>query len=535
VLSTPFLDITDRVRSVRSEQGLLGLVFHPNYATNGYFYVNYTDTSSNTHISRFQVFSETPNLADPDSEVILLTIEQDFANHNGGDLNFGPDGYLYIGMGDGGSGGDPNNHAQTPTSLLGKMLRIDVDGATPYAIPPDNPFVDDPDTRDEIWAIGLRNPWRFSFDRLTDDLYIADVGQGTWEEIDLQPASSPGGENYGWSCYEGNNILKPSRCNTAITYTFPIHVYGHTQGNCSVTGGYVYRGSQYPALWGHYLFADYCSGRLWSLTPDGQGGWQVTFLNDIPGNPSTFGENLAGELFVAGHANGIIYRVVETDTPITGLTATNNSPVQLGKSVTLTATVETGDNIIYSWAFGDGTTGSDQIVTHTYATTGTFTAIVTASNTINLLTATTVVTILTPTLPEPPDPAIDLLKTVSAVSGCETGTSNLVVTSTQVLSPIEVTYCYVVQNSGNITFTTHTLHDDQLGSLLNNSLHVLRPGDVLTYTQPATVTQSITNVATWRAAADSFTATASAMASVTYIISEEDMVKIFLPVIFKGR
>ncbi len=448
VLSTPFLDIIEQVRSIGNEQGLLGLAFHPDYATNGYFYVNYTNTSSNTHISRFQVFSDTPNLADPDSEVILLTIEQDFANHNGGDLNFGPDGYLYIGMGDGGRGGDPNNRAQTPTSLLGKMLRIDVDGATLYAIPPDNPFVDDPETRGEIWAFGLRNPWRFSFDRLTDDLYIADVGQGTWEEIDLQPASSPGGENYGWSCYEGDNILKPDRCDSAITYTFPIHVYEHTQGNCSVTGGYVYRGNQYPVLWGHYLFADYCSGRLWSLTPSGQGGWQITFLNDIPGNPSTFGENIAGELFVAGHSNGIIYRLVE-NTPFT--------------------------------------------------------------------------------------PAITLQKTVSTTSACAIpGTSHLVVTSTQALSPTVVTYCYGVQNSGNITFTTHTLNDDQLGSLLNDSLYVLKPGDILTYTQSATVTQSLTNVATWQATADSFTAIATATARVTYIVSEEDMVKFFLPIIFKG-
>jgi len=220
VSPAPFLDINTLVRSSGNEQGLLGLVFHPNYATNGFFYVNYTRNDGDTRISRFNVSRTDPNNAVPTSEMVLLTISQLFGNHNGGDLNFGPDGYLYIGLGDGGSGGDPQNNAQDSSTYLGKMLRIDVDGGSPYAIPSGNPFVSYSSTLDEIWAFGLRNPWRFSFDRLTGDLWIADVGQNVLEEINFQPANSGGGENYGWRCYEGNSLFNGSDCEPMADYDF---------------------------------------------------------------------------------------------------------------------------------------------------------------------------------------------------------------------------------------------------------------------------------------------------------------------------
>ena len=214
---TNFLDIGSRVGSTANEQGLLGLAFHPNYASNGYFYVNYTATNGNTNISRFTV-SANPDVANANSEVILLTVSQPYNNHNGGGIKFGPDGYLYIGMGDGGSGGDPGNRAQNTTNLLGKMLRIDVDGGSPYSIPVDNPFVNNGSVSNEIWAIGVRNPWRFSFDRQTGDLWIADVGQGDWEEINMQPAASNGGENYGWRCYEGNIAFETAGCSSVSSF-----------------------------------------------------------------------------------------------------------------------------------------------------------------------------------------------------------------------------------------------------------------------------------------------------------------------------
>lgn len=310
-LAQPFLNITSRVNSGASERGLLGLAFHPRYAENGYFFVNYTNTAGHSRISRFSVRPDNPDQADPDSELVLLEVSQPFSNHNGGCVLFGPDGYLYTSMGDGGSGGDPQNHGQTRMSLLGKMLRIDVDGGTPYTIPPDNPFADDDFTRDEIWALGLRNPWRFSFDRLTGDLWIADVGQNAWEEINFQPADSPGGENYGWRCYEGFAPYNTNNCAGPAAYTQPIHVYANTSSiGCSVTGGYVYRGSDFSFLYGKYIYADFCSGRFWSLEPDGQGGWTNTELLDGLNNQFVaFGEDVKGELFVAAISQGTIYRV----------------------------------------------------------------------------------------------------------------------------------------------------------------------------------------------------------------------------------
>lgn len=319
LLPTPFLDIDSKVSPSSGERGLLGLTFHPNYAQNGYFYVNYTNNQGNTIVSRFSV-SNNPNAADPNSELPLLTIQQPYSNHNGGDLAFGPDGFLYIPTGDGGSGGDPQNRAQNRKSLLGKMLRIDVNSGNPYAIPNSNPFVNDTTTLPEIWALGLRNPWRFSFDRRTGDLWIADVGQGNWEEINRTPANSGGGHNYGWRCYEGDANFNTNGCNNRNNYVFPIYDYpndGTTTG-CSVMGGYVYRGMRYPNLQGRYIYADYCSGRFWALTPNEQSGWTNTnLLNTSDFNIVSFGEDQSGELYVAGLTSGIIYRVVGDTTTST--------------------------------------------------------------------------------------------------------------------------------------------------------------------------------------------------------------------------
>jgi glucose/arabinose dehydrogenase len=318
VLTTPFLDIAGRVLS-GGERGLLGLAFHPDYDSNGYFYVNYTNLSGNTVVSRFEVSAD-PDLADSSGEYILLTITQPFSNHNGGMIAFGPnDGYLYIGMGDGGSGGDPQNLAQSDSVMLGKMLRIDVDGGSPYAIPLDNPFAGPGDPLDEIWAKGLRNPWRFSFDRQTGDIYIADVGQSQWEEIDYQPASSVGGENYGWRLMEGNHCYNPPIDCDSGGLTYPIYEYSHggSPFRCSITGGYVYRGNAIPQLPGTYFFADYCSDQIWSFRYDGSNIIEFTdrtlelepdsgrVINDI----SSFGEDGSGELYIVD-LGGEIFKII---------------------------------------------------------------------------------------------------------------------------------------------------------------------------------------------------------------------------------
>lgn len=340
-LDEPFLDINDIVDSeTHGERGLLGLAFHPDYPNTPYFYVNYTAVSGSgdTIIARYTVSSD-PNIADENSAVEILRIDQPQGNHNAGDLNFGPqDGYLYIAMGDGGGGGDDDDdhtpgfgNAQDMTKLLGKVLRINVDGdgglapdcgtvdggAAPYTIPNDNPFTASGDNIcDEIWASGLRNPWRVSFDRETFDYYIADVGQNLWEEVNFQPASSTGGENYGWRCYEGDlftNIDSMAECDGP--YVFPFAVYPHgsgTDAGNSITGGYVYRGNDFPALSGIYIYADYISSNFWLAQNDG--GWNITPLGGIGvNNPSTFGEGCDGELYVASYS-GTIYQV---QTPIT--------------------------------------------------------------------------------------------------------------------------------------------------------------------------------------------------------------------------
>ncbi len=339
LLPTAFLNISSRVTAGggNAETGLLGLTFHPDYATNGYFYVNYTTGSSTTadplrtRVSRFSRSSANPNAADPNSELILLEFNQPFTNHNGGQLHFGPDGYLYIATGDGGSGGDPQANAQNNSVLLGKLLRIDVDGTTGagpdcgassgnnYRIPADNPLADGSGgSCDEIWATGLRNPWRFSFDRLTDDLWIADVGQNRFEEIDFARADSNGGENYGWRCYEGTTAYNSSNCQAASSYVAPIHTYNRNAGDCSITGGYVYRGNSYPNLNGHYFFSDFCNKSIRSIS----GAPESTTIHNwsAPGggsNPITFGEDVNGELYIS-YNTGEIYR-------ITGVTVGNTA------------------------------------------------------------------------------------------------------------------------------------------------------------------------------------------------------------------
>jgi glucose/arabinose dehydrogenase len=322
ILSPPFLDITSLVSS-GGERGLLGAAFHPNYVGNGFFYVSYTNTAGASVIARYSV-SLDPNRADPTSGVIILTIPQPFSNHNGGQLHFGPDGYLYIGVGDGGSGGDPQNNGQDLGTLLGKILRIDVDSGLPFTVPPDNPFVGIVGARDEIWSFGLRNPWRFSFDRLTGDMFIGDVGQNSWEEVNFQPSTSTGGENYGWRLMEGNSCFNPAtNCNNG-TLTLPILVYDHGVG-CSVTGGYRYRGSKNPNLNGLYLYGDFCTGLIWGAQEDGLGGWNTTVLLDTNFSISTFGEDESGEIYFAhlSATNGAIYQVVQSTTSANSASASS--------------------------------------------------------------------------------------------------------------------------------------------------------------------------------------------------------------------
>jgi len=308
LLPDPFLDLRSLVTS-DGERGLLSIAFHPDYARNGFFYVNYTDLSGDTVVARYSVSATNPNRADPASAKRLLFVDQPYPNHNGGQLQFGPDGYLYIGMGDGGSAGDPENRAQNRAVLLGKMLRIDVNAGDPYAIPPSNPYASNGAGRGEIWAYGLRNPWRFSFDRASGDLWIADVGQGSWEEIDRQPATSIGGENYGWDVLEGTHCFGATSCTRTGTVD-PIVEYNHTGGACSVTGGYVYRGTRSPRLEGMYLYGDYCNGKIWGARNTGA-GWSPVQLADTTYLISTFGEDVNGEIYVADHT-GAVYHIVDS-------------------------------------------------------------------------------------------------------------------------------------------------------------------------------------------------------------------------------
>ncbi|MBC3848049.1 PQQ-dependent sugar dehydrogenase [Winogradskyella echinorum] len=308
--STPFLDITNLVYDTGSEQGLLGLAFHPDYATNGYFFVNYINNLEDTVISRFTRNESNPSIADPSSELEILTFAQPYVNHNGGELQFGSDGFLYISSGDGGDGGDPQNNSQNLTNLLGTILRIDVNNSTianPYDIPTDNPFVSNSVARDEIWAYGLRNPWKFSFDSSNNDMWIADVGQSAKEEIN-QATSSASGLNYGWRCYEGNNAFNTIGCPNSSTLTFPVSEYAHVGGRCSITGGYVYRGSMYPNFDGLYFFADVCTQEIGYLKFENE-NWNSTF-ESFSGSFVAFGEDINGELYVST-LSGNIFKLVD--------------------------------------------------------------------------------------------------------------------------------------------------------------------------------------------------------------------------------
>ncbi|MFN0173523.1 MAG: PQQ-dependent sugar dehydrogenase [Saprospiraceae bacterium] len=353
-----FLNIDPRVNSTQSEQGLLGLAFDPNYAQNGYFYVNYTKNGvGDTRVARFSVKPNNPNEANPNSELTIIEQSQPYWNHNGGCVKFGPDGYLYIALGDGGSGGDPQNYGQNKLTFLGKMLRIDVknsNASQPYVLPPNNPFVGNAQYKPEIWSLGWRNPWRFSFDRLTGDKWIGDVGQNLWEEVDFEPANTPG-LNYGWRCYEGLHPYNTTGCQPASAYVSPFFEYSHSGGNgCSVTGGFVYRGSQYPDLYGYYLFADYCSGRWWYTKRNTDGTFSTAILATLAGYEySSFGENKDGELFVTLLSSGRVQRVKELCSPfqVSGMASPRICPGSMTGEINLSATGATG-TVSYTWSNG---------------------------------------------------------------------------------------------------------------------------------------------------------------------------------------
>jgi len=349
--ATTFLNIQNKLSSTFGEEGLLGLAFHPDYESNGYFYVNYTAPSPlRTVIARYSVMPGNPDRADSLSEFVILTINQPYANHNGGMVLFGMDGYLYIGMGDGGSGGDPQDNGQNLQSLLGKMLRIDVDttvGVQNYGIPEDNPFHGNPTAgQEELYAWGFRNPWRFSEDATSGLIMVADVGQNEWEEIDVLE----NGSNYGWRCYEGNVPYNTSGCGPMSDYTFPIKVYAHSSGNCSVTGGYIYRGYRRPELTGAYIYSDYCTGRTWLLRYENGQVLADSLLVDATFPVSSFGVDQDGELYICNY-NGNIQRFVGSplsDIPCSDISqfVTRCRPGGLIQArVTLTNTTHNGDDL----------------------------------------------------------------------------------------------------------------------------------------------------------------------------------------------
>lgn len=322
----PFLDITKKVFTVfpggYDERGLLGLAFHPNYPDSPYLYVNYTGLDSNSHISRFTVDPNNANRALKNSELEMLIVNQpkgpNFVNHKAGCLKFGPDGYLYGTLGDGGFAGDPKNNAQDLSKLLGKMFRIDVNmpdntKKKNYSVPWNNPYKGKSNISDEIWASGLRNPFRFSFDKLTGDLWLPDVGQDKWEEINMERKGSKGGRNYGWSCYEGSNNFKFNGCAyNGEPYTFPIVQYKHSSNNCAaITGGFVYRGNKYPNMYGKYIYNDYCTGKYSVVFKENQAWQNIFVLDEEDGEYVSFGEDSYGELYAIDEVTGEIERVID--------------------------------------------------------------------------------------------------------------------------------------------------------------------------------------------------------------------------------
>ncbi len=350
LLLNPFMDINPQVLSTGNEQGLLGLAFHPDFKTNGYFYVNYINNNGNTNISRFSVDPLDSNHALSGSELILMTIPQPYSNHNGGDLRFGPDGYLYIPLGDGGSANDPQNRAQNPLERLGKSLRIEINHGNLYAIPPDNAYVNNANYLPEIWATGLRNPWKTCFDQFNGDFWIGDVGQNLWEEINHQSALSAGAENYGWRCYEASVPFNTTGCQPLNAFTLPVYEYSHTGGNCSVTGGEVYRGGKYTNLFGSYIFTDFCvpSFRLLKKT-----GTQYSYstANSWPNaGISCFGQDWKGELYVANLYNGEVRKLIDTSgcVPVAWL-ADQDSVSICGTNGILRTPF--ADNLSYTWYY----------------------------------------------------------------------------------------------------------------------------------------------------------------------------------------
>jgi uncharacterized repeat protein (TIGR01451 family) len=335
---TEFMDIQNIVE-FGGEEGLLSTAFHPDYANNGYFYVYFTNNNGDNEVDRFSVMANDPNKGNPNSRVVILPIAHPVnSNHNGGQIQFGPDGYLYIGTGDGGGGGDPDENGQDINALLGKILRIDVgDGTPPYSIPPDNPYAGSTPGLDEIWAIGVRNPWRYGFDRVTGDQIIADVGQNMWEEVDFQAAGTPGGVNWGWNDREGKHCFDPpTGCQTAGR-TDPIMEYSHSFG-CSISGGYRYRGTGIPQIYGKYFFGDYCQGSVWQATQDGNGNWNIGSSLSTSFNISGFGEDANGEMYII-NLNGAVYKFTGTNSNL-ALTVTDNpDPVFQNTTLTYTLTV----------------------------------------------------------------------------------------------------------------------------------------------------------------------------------------------------
>lgn len=377
VNSTAFLDITSRVQSSGNEQGLLGLAFEPNYETTGYFYVYYINGSGSgsTRVSRFRVSSTDPDIADATSEQIIFTVAQPYTNHNGGCILFGPDGYLYVALGDGGSAGDPLANGQNKNTFLAKILRLNVVGQTTYTVPATNPFVGQTNVKTEIWNYGVRNPWKYSFDKLTGDMWIADVGQDAWEEINFQPSSSTGGENYGWKCWEGNASY--NSCSSTLTGDIkPIFVYPHSNatGGYSVTGGYVYRGSEFPSVYGKYIFCDYVSGNFWIITKNGT-SYSSRIINSAKTSVASFGEDASGNLYCAAFGttlgSGTIFKL-----NFTCPGSTNNINAQVTNEFcttsndgVLTLTNTNTGSFTYAWSNGATTQNIAGLNAGTYTVT----------------------------------------------------------------------------------------------------------------------------------------------------------------------